>query len=180
MKTVPAILHVCRESREVGLQYYALGFDICRIPSLGREDTDVDTYTTCPHEIAMDEKNKGLYWDRSKDVVYLDSTARLDSSSETAAYVWGGKTGIRFGKMNKVAMSFNTLRSCGLGEYLAWEGITTLFVLMPDMCTAEELLKAERFIQMSLKKAGLRSNKSQAVEVEFHSGAVEELLELEC
>jgi hypothetical protein len=178
MKTVPPILHVCRESRDVGLQHYSLGFDISRLPSLGREDTDVDTYTTCPHEIAMDEKDKGLYWDRSKDTLFLDSTTRLETGSKTAAYVWGGKTGVRFGKMKKVAMSFNTLRSCGLGEYLGWEGIATLFVLMPDMCTAEELLKAERFIQMSLKKAGLRSTNNQGVEVEFHSGPVEELLQL--
>jgi hypothetical protein len=132
---------VCRESRSIGLEHYSLGFDISRILSLGKADTDIETYTTCSHEIAMEEESKaGVYWDRSKDVVVLETRDWVEEGK--AAYVWGGKTGVRFGKMKRVAIDLETLTSCGIGEYLEFEGVDEFLCFRPeDMSTENQWVR---------------------------------------
>ncbi|RDL31531.1 uncharacterized protein BP5553_09740 [Venustampulla echinocandica] len=127
---VPSLLHCCRESRHTALQNYAVGFEIFRILSLGRGDTDVETYTTCSHEVALDELHRGVYWDKTKDVVLLDDKGRLDERG--SAYVWGGRTGVRFGRMKRVAMTWEAVMSAGFGSMLQWESLEVMYVVYDD------------------------------------------------
>lgn len=172
MPKVPEILHVCRESRSVGLDHYVIGFDISRLMSTSRADTDVDTYTTCPHEVSKEEKDMDVYWAPQKDIVSLVESAGW-KDDEAVAYVWGGKTGIRFGPMQKVEMSIVTLASCGLGETLWWDSISRLIVLLPSTWdNSDSLAEAQQVANMTLKRAGLRDG---GVDVEFQFLAIEDL-----
>ncbi|KAG0645382.1 hypothetical protein D0Z07_8863 [Hyphodiscus hymeniophilus] len=182
MKRVPPILHACRESREIGLQHYSLGFDINRLLSMGRAETDVETYTTCSHEISMGDVGRQVYWDRSKDVVLLQAVEWLDEKK--AAYVWGGKTGVWFGRMKKVAMDFDTLTSYGIGEYLGWEGVDEMLVLRSDSMSIVEMEEEGRWDWGNKKigKAGyvkmyLTSRKMNGVDVKFEFESMREVLE---
>lgn len=180
MKRIPEILHVCRDSRSIGLPHYNVGFDISRILSLGRADTDVDTYTTCSHEVSTDEQNKEMYWNPTRDVMFLESLQWMENKD--SAYVWGGKTGVRFGKMRTVAMTYDTLKSCGLGEYLSWEGISTLIILCPQFWSSDDNVgyqtEAERYTHTMLRKAGLSSNEGDGgVEVKVQFRSVEDFVD---
>ena len=104
---------------------------------MGRAETDADTYTTCSHEISMTTVGTELYWDRNKDVVFLETVERMDDNR--MAYVWGGSTGVWFGRMKNVAMDFDTLMSCGIGEYLGWEGVDNMLVLRPESMSITEM-----------------------------------------
>ena len=110
----------------------------------------------------MDDQNRGIYWDRTKDIVFLGSSEWLDDKA--AAYIWGGQTGIRFGRMRKVAMSYDTVISCGIGQAIQWESLDLLIVLMPEQLDSELELVEERsvyrtnresFVQTILKSRGL-------------------------
>lgn len=158
---MPPILHVCRESRSVGLQHYSLGFDIDRILALGRGDTDGHTYTTCSHEVAMGEQDIGIYWDRTKDVVFLDSDQWLDEKS--SAYVWGGKTGVRFGRMRSVAMTYDTFISNSIGQNIQWESLDLIFILGLENFSGDNVARRQ------VRAGGLLSSKGNPVEVKFTS-----------
>lgn len=168
----------------MGLELYSLGFDILRILSLGRGDTDNDTYTTCSHEVAMDEKGRGIYWGRTKDVVFLDSSEWLDDKA--VAYVWGGQTGIRFGRMRNVAMTYDTVISCGIGQVIQWESLDSLLVLIPEHLDSEAVAtegrwiyraNREGFVQMMLKGRGLLSSEGDPVEVKSDFRSLEEIMD---
>ena len=179
---MPSILHVCRESRGIGLAYYSLGFEIERVLSMGRAETDVETYTTCSHEISLGEQGRGVYWDKAKDVIFLHTIDWLEESK--VAYIWGGKTGVRFGKLGKVAMNFDTLTSCGIGEYLGWEGVDEMLVLRPEGMSRGEMeeegrwdwgnrrVGREGYVRLYLASRGL-----EGVDVKFEFGDVGEVLE---
>ncbi len=152
---------------------------------MGRGDTDVDTYTTCSHEIAMGELGRSVIWDREKDVVMLDNAGWLDGGS--AAYVWGGKTGIKFGKMRRVAITCDNVLS-GLGESLGWEGIDLLLVLIPEHLEKEYLteqgrwswgnrpISMEEYVQKVLRSRGLSSSEGDTIQVKCISGRVEDIM----
>ncbi|KAF4624470.1 hypothetical protein G7Y89_g13701 [Cudoniella acicularis] len=169
MSSVPPLLHVSQEARSVALQHYSVGFDISRMVSLGRHETDVDTYTTCSHEVAMEEENKKIYWDRNKDVVFLDEGGWMGEGK--ARYVWGGKTGVRFGKMHTVMITYLTLKACIMGGYLSWEGIETLLVLLPAHWKRGVhmglLNEARRDVHLFLKNMGIEAGEARAVEVKI-------------
>lgn len=146
--------------------------------SKGRAETDVETYTMCSHEIGMGEMGRGVYWDREKDVVFLDTANCVQE--DKAAYVWGGKTGVRFGKMKRVAMNFDTLTSCGIGEYLGWEGVDQMLVLG----SREEIEDEGRWVwgSRNLGREGyvgmyLAGKKLEGVDVKFQFGDLGELRE---
>ena len=162
-----------------------MGFEIDRVLSMGKAETDVETYTTCSHEVGMGETGREIYWDKSKDVVFLDMKEWVEE--DEAAYVWGGKTGVRFGKMGRVAMGFETLMGCGIGEYLGWEGVDEMLVANMEGLTKEELEVQDRWFWGS-RRAGpngyvghyLASKKVVAgdggdVKVRFSFGNLEEL-----
>jgi len=89
MKVVPPILHVSREAREVR-------FGLDRVMASGRQDTDVDTYTTCPHEVSAEGQGRGVHWRPEIDTVYLHTSEWMND--DAVAYVWGEKTGVSFEK----------------------------------------------------------------------------------
>ncbi|KAH8671822.1 hypothetical protein BGZ60DRAFT_405993 [Tricladium varicosporioides] len=194
----PPLLHVCHESREVALSWYSVGFDVGRLMSMGREETDVDTYTTCSHEVQMDDEGKALYWDRTKDVPFLTDLKTWLPENQTA-YIWGGKTGVRFGRMKTVAMTAEALYGIGVGWYIGWESIDTL-VILDEIKDADEARAAternrlrghpaERAVEAMLRNMGLRcrkrvlasgakiSNLAGSVDVKFVYGEVGDLVE---
>jgi hypothetical protein len=185
MKQVPPILHVCRESREIGLQHYSLGFEIDRVLSMGRQETDGETYTTCSHELSLGETGREVYWDRDKDVVFLSMESSVEwMEGEKVAYVWGGKTGVWFGRMKRVAMDFSTLLSCGIGEYLGWDGVDQMLVIKPEGLSVEEMEEEGRF-SWGGEKVGreeyielhLRGRNLQGVSVKFEFDDVRTVLD---
>ena len=133
----------------------------------------------------MEDLGRGVIWDKEKDVVVLDNAEWLDS--EAAAYVWGGKTGIRFGKMKRVAITCDNVMS-GLGESLGWEGIDLLLVLIPDHLKQEYLygqgrwswgnrpVSMEEYIQKVLSSRNLSSSEGDAIEVKCISDNVEDIM----
>ena len=145
---------------------------------MGRAETDVETYTTCSHEVGMGEIGRDVYWDREKDVVFLDTADWVEE--DKAAYIWGGKTGVRFGKMKRVAVYFDTLTSCGIGEYLGWEGVDQMLILgnREDMEDETRWVWGSRSVgrdaYVSMYLAG---RKLEGVEIKFQFGDLRELRE---
>ncbi|KAH6668993.1 hypothetical protein B0J14DRAFT_154579 [Halenospora varia] len=194
----PPLLHVCHESREVALSRYSVGFDVSRLLSMGREETDVDTYTTCSHEVQMDDEGKTLYWDRIKDVPFLTDLKTWLPEPQTS-YIWGGKTGVRFGKFKTVAMTLEAVYRIGMGWYIGWEGIDTLVILDEIRDEGEKRMAEERnrleghpavrAVETMLRNMGLGykrrvlasgaaiSNPTRSVDVRFVYGTERDLLE---
>jgi hypothetical protein len=130
---IPSLLHVNSEARGVALGKYQLAiFDNQRVLAMGRGDTDAETFTTCTHEAVMNEGvgvNRGMYWDPEKDVVVLKPGDDISLIEEgQAAYIWGGNTGARLGKVKKLAMHMLTLTTGGLGNPIAWESVDFLLL----------------------------------------------------
>ncbi len=142
---------------------------------MGKTETDVETYTTCAHEISMQKLGREIYWDREKDVVLLDTEGEW--VEERVAHVWGGKTGVWFGRMRRVAMDFDTLVSCGIGEYLGWEAVDEMLVLRPEgMSVAEVNDEGRQAGRKEWVRLYLASRKLECVSVKFGFDDVERLL----
>lgn len=150
---------------------------------MGRAETDGETYTTCSHEISTGDVGRQVYWDKAKDVVVLDTVSSW-VDEERCAYVWGGKTGVWFGKMKRVAMDFETLMSCGVGEYLGWEGVDEMLVLRPEGMSREEMEDEGRW-DWGSRRCGrdgyvglyLAGRKLEGVKVKFEFEDLEGVLE---
>ena len=130
----------------------------------------------------MGEVGREVYWDKNKDVVFLDTVNWLEE--DKVAHVWGGKTGIRFGRMKHVAMDFDTLMSCGIGEFLGWESIDEMLVLRPKSISVQEMEEEGRWDWGSRKmgregyvRMFLASKKLNDVGVKFDFDFVREVLD---
>lgn len=151
----------------------------------------MDTYTTCSHEVSTNEgegEERGLYWDFKKDVVFLDSSPAQSIDKGTAAYIWGGKTGIKFGKMGKVAMTYETLIGCGIAQNIVWDSIDLLLVISDQMSNEEmkgskgnwvwknEKMDGARYISKMLASRGLYSSEGGEIDVKFEFRTAEEAM----
>lgn len=192
----PHILYVNRESRELGLKRYQLGFfDSPRLLSMGRGDQDVDTFTSCVHEVSRNDEDlaegAGLWWDPEKDVVFLDAQSRydLDDSHERhAGYIFGGSTGVRFPLMKRVAANWHTWHGYGImGNVVKWEGLEEAWVLEDEPFRSEVRtpspvprwrwkmmdLSKEEYMGNLLKERGVKGGDGGLVKVSFFTSAAE-------
>ena len=155
---------------------------------MGRGETDVDTYTTCSHEILREDKGEDIIWNKERDIVFLDSASSW-AQCDKAPYIWGGKTGIKFGRMRRVAMTCDNVMS-GLGEWsLGFEAIDFLVVLVPEQWKREYLdtpgrwswanrsLNLEGYIQKMLGSRGLTSSEGELIEVKCVSATIDEVMD---
>jgi len=107
---IPTILHITHESREVGLRFYQLGFEVSQdlrtIGSWWGERQHAD-YRKCVHEYIaarrQNEKGNYLYWDKDRDVVDVNMDTNTDRDQmwnracyRTATSIWSGQCNIEF------------------------------------------------------------------------------------
>ncbi|CAG8959152.1 hypothetical protein HYFRA_00013016, partial [Hymenoscyphus fraxineus] len=172
---IPPLLHVCQLSREVALQHYTAGFhngEGGRMLVLGTEDRDVETFTTCSHEVGSQEnEGEGLFWERGRDVWFLNEAEgpSILNDAKTAC-IWGGQTGIKFGRVGTLCMRIETLNSLGLGAGIMWESVECLWVLDEDFADNDwrqfALQKGNKVTRI-VKNSGLRNAVGGEVDVEF-------------
>lgn len=126
---------------------------------MGREDTDVETFTTCSHELVAEERGWGVYWGE-RDVVYLSERPWAERMMEHRySYTWGGATGIRFPKMKRMAIDRGALHNLGIGAGVTWESLDLLIVVgaSPQGPFVE--------YQRILRNAGLKNSNGGEVKV---------------
>lgn len=139
---------------------------------MGRGDRDVETFTTCSHEVAVEDtgRGNGVFWEKRRDVWFLnEAEGRVLHDAKTAC-IWGGKTGIKFGRVGTLCMKIGTLNSLGLGTGIMWESLECLWVLVEGLGNyswgewdVEKRGKVERIVRNS----GLRNAAGWEVKVEF-------------
>jgi hypothetical protein len=164
----------------VALRHYYLNFDISRLMSMGQGDLDVDAYTTCSHEVAKDELGCGVYWDQRKDVVFLDVDEQRPGGWDhihSAAFVWGGKMGVRLGRMPTLGLTYAAVLAIGSNECLRWESIDTLLVVLRGL-RGRDFVNASSNMQMMVASGKIFSSESDRIpDLRFDFKNVEDLVE---
>ncbi|KUJ17634.1 uncharacterized protein LY89DRAFT_733469 [Mollisia scopiformis] len=109
-RSIPTILHICPEAREVGLRYYKCGFAVEQ---------------NCAHGGKGGER--GVYWDPERDVVKIELGW---AERGERVYTWGGEEvgGFDFGEVRFVAVE-GKREWCLAGEVMGLEGLKGVFVL---------------------------------------------------
>jgi len=117
MAKIADILHVCQESRLVGMPHYSLGFDVSRGNELLEMDPAAAAISCAPEASVPGRPN--FYWNPTKDIVYLQPAAHIPGD---VSQLWGGGTGVIFGKMKTLAIHFSIAFTIPQGKNFLWEG----------------------------------------------------------
>lgn len=139
---------------------------------MGRDDKDVETFTTCSHEVALEDtgRGNGVFWEKGRDVWFLDEAEGPVLHDAKTAFIWGGKTGIKFGRVGTLCMKIETLNSLGPGTGIMWESLECLWVLVEGLGNfswREWDVEKRGNVARIVKNSGLRNAAGGEVKVDF-------------
>ncbi|EPE31924.1 hypothetical protein GLAREA_12006 [Glarea lozoyensis ATCC 20868] len=165
---IPSLLHAFHESRALALQFYTLGFDGGygrRTLKMGRDDDDIEAFTTCVHELAASEHGRDFYWRPEIDIVVLDDKPL---GFGDASWIFGGATGIRLPRLGRVMVYYDTFMGLGLGNGVEVEGMEELLVVVRGRGRGVpgEMLLGRGDVGRVLRGAGVRRGDGGEVLVE--------------
>ncbi|KAE8446521.1 hypothetical protein EG329_011853 [Mollisiaceae sp. DMI_Dod_QoI] len=104
-QSIPTILRICSESREVGLGFYRLGFEAAK-SELWDKHTGLCSHQSASEEmVGQNRSRKGIYWDPEKDVVHIEVGW---ASTGSRVYTWGGAPKSLFQDIKYMAMDCKT------------------------------------------------------------------------
>jgi len=121
---VPRILHMCHESRIVGLRHYSLGLKVLLV---SKSHLSLRA-RPCKHEITTTANPRGLYIDMERDIIHLQGATKLPP--EATVYMWRGRRSpLVFGRVKYLVMEtdliFTLLHE---GGHIRWDQIDMLLI----------------------------------------------------
>ena len=96
IERVPTILHVCRESREVGRRCYSLDFAKEELSGLGKPETDIEERARDSRKGSISEVDTAVYWFVFKGTAMFYHIEWMDKIS--VAHAWYEKAAFQFGR----------------------------------------------------------------------------------
>jgi hypothetical protein len=123
---VPDILHLCRDSRAVGLKHYSKGFKTSRDEPTENHKTGGES--PCTRRALMRDSTDGFYWDKTRDIVYLQHTKYMPSAD--FLHIWVDYPKVLFERVRYMTMEADLLDVFYFFQFrnCVWEGVHTLFI----------------------------------------------------
>ena len=129
---IPTILHACHESRNFGLEYYSIGFELPQTPELRAKGVH-KAFEECSYEEALARKERGVFWNKEKDVMWIDGYW-LDDNLK--ACIWAVKYDVKFPGVRWLVFDESTSIHFVQDKAIGWEGIEMVFLVREDTGTA--------------------------------------------
>ncbi|PMD39214.1 hypothetical protein L207DRAFT_513697 [Hyaloscypha variabilis F] len=126
---IPTILHICHESRNFGLDYYSVGFEVPQLPELAAKGVH-KAFEECSYEDAVGREGRGVFWNKEKDVMCIDGYW-LDDNLK--AVFWAGKSDVKFPGVRWVVFDENTSVQYVQDKAIGWVGIEMVFLVRWDL-----------------------------------------------